>query len=266
MYESLITTSAPSAPSAADLATFKAHCRVDASDTTEDLNLAVYLEAARHAASAYLKQTLAGSRSYQLTRDLLPTSALTGPTGSAAFNTFLNTSVYPYTLDSVFKILKPPLISIDSIQYLDTSGTLQALPSDYYKYVPGFPGRVAPAYGKIWPFTLPQVGSVVIAYTCGFGTTTTTVAIAGGVTTTTRVVTGPGLATPITTTSTAATVQADVAGVTVSDNIPFPAMAGILLWGASLYRNREAITEGVLSPMPYGVKELFDTCNKGFYK
>lgn len=265
MYESLITTSAPSSPSSATFAAFKAHCRVDASDTTEDLNLMLYLQAATASASSYLKQTLANT-SYRLTRDLLPTRALDGPTGSAAFNTFLNSSVYPYTLDSVFRILKPPLISIDSIQYLDTSGTLQTLPTDFYVYVPGFPGKVAPAYGKIWPFTLPQIGAVVINYTCGYGTITTTVSLSGGTTTTTVVVAGPGLPSPITTTTTAATVSSDVAGVTVADRTPFAAQAGIFLWGAGLYRNREVVTEGVLSPMPYGVKELFDSCNRGFYK
>ena len=265
MYESLVQTSAPAAPTAATLATLKAHCRVDASDTTEDALLLTYYQAAAAAAGSYMKQTLANT-SYQLTRDLLPTRALSGPTGSAAFNTFLNSSVYPYTLDSVFRILNPPLISIDSIHYLDTSGTLQTLPSNFYTSVPGFPGRVAPAYGKIWPFTLPQVGSVQINYTCGYGTQTTTVAISGGVTTTTTVLAGPGLATPITTTTTAATVSADVAGTTVADRTPFPIQAGILLWSASLYRNREAVTEGVLSPMPFGIKQLFDSCNKGFYR
>lgn len=265
MYESLILTTPPATPSPATFAAFKAHCRVDASDTTEDANLMLYLQAATASASSYLKQTLINA-SYQLTRDLLPTRGLNGPTGRPGFNAFLNTMVYPYTLDSVFRVLNPPLISIDSIRYLDTSGTLQTLDASLYTYVPGFPGKVAPAYGKIWPFTLPQIGAVVIDYTCGHGTITTTVAISGGVTTTTTAVAGPGLASPITTTTTAATVATDVAGVTVADRTPHAAQAGIFLWGAGLYRNREAVTEGVLSPMPYGVKELFDSCNKGYYR
>jgi hypothetical protein len=265
MYESLISITPPAAPSAAALATFKAHCRVDASDTTEDLNLTLYLQAATAAASSYMKHTFSNT-SYQLTRDLLPTQALSGPTGSVGMNVFLNSTVYPYTLDSVFRILNPPLISVESIQYLDTSGTLQTLSADFYKFVAGFPGRVAPAYGKIWPFTLPQIGSVILSYTCGYGTITTTVSLSGGTTTTTTAIAGPGLASPITTSSTAATVAADVAGVTVTDRTPFPITAGILLWAGALYRNREAVTEGVLSPMPYGVQQLFESCNKGYYK
>jgi len=266
MYESLIVTSVPAPPTPAALATLRAHCRVDAPDPAEDLLLALYFSAATASASAYLKQTLGAATSYRLTRDLLPTGALSGPTGSVAFNAFLNSSVYPYTLDSVFRILKPPLISVDAIRYLDTSGAPRTLDPGSYASVPGFPGRIAPAYGKVWPFTLPQIGGVTIDYTCGYGTTTTTVSVAGGITTTTRVVTGPGLATPIAATTTAPTAAADVTGVTVADNTPFPAQAAILLWAANLYRNREAVTEGVLSPMPYGVKELLDSCNRGYYR
>jgi hypothetical protein len=265
MYESLIALTPPAPVSALDLATAKAHCRVDASDTTEDLNLTLYIQAARNSASSYVKQTL-WPTSYMLTRDTLPSLGINGPTGSAGFNSFLNSTVYPYTLDAVFRVLNPPLISIDSITYTDTNGNPATLDPSFYRFVPGFPGRVAPAYGKIWPFTLPQIGSVQINYTCGYGTTTTTVTLAGGVTTSTAVMTSFGLPAPITQTTTAATVAGDVAGTTTVVNVPFNIQAGILLWVGTLFRNRESVVTGITSVMPHGVKELFDTANKGYYR
>jgi hypothetical protein len=265
MYESLIAQAPPIAPSSADLAILAAHCRVDASDTQASLLLPCYLQAARAAANSYLKQTFY-TTSYTLVRDLLPSKAINGPTASAGFNAFLNSSVYPYTLDSIFRILNPPLISVDSITYLDTSGTEQTLDTSFYVYVPGFPGRIAPAYGKIWPFTLPQLGSVTIKYTCGYGSTSTVVTIADGTTTTTATTTGPGFTKPLVVSTTAATVASDVAGTTVVTNVPPAVTAGVLLWAGSLFMNREAVSEGVLSPIPYGVKELFDSANRGYYR
>jgi hypothetical protein len=266
MYESLIATSPPVAPTAADILTLKAHCRVDASDATEDANLALYLQAARTAASGYLKQTLYQT-SYTLVRDLLPTRGGFGfGTGAPAHAAFWNRTVSPYSLEGFFKVLNPPLISVESIQYLDTSGVSQVLDPGLYSVVPAFPGRIAPSYGKVWPLTLPQIGAVTLRYTCGYGTTTTTVTIAGGTTTTTSVTNGPGLATPLTTTTAAPTLPTDVTRTTTVTNVPFPIQAGILLWAGSLFRNREAVTEGVMSPLPMGVKELFQTANRGYYR
>jgi hypothetical protein len=216
MYESLSIVTPPGGQ-AVDLDTAKAHCRVDASDTTSDALITLYLQAATNAVSAYLKQTLLTTQ-YLLQRDLLPNNVFNRPTDSLAWNAFLNSSVYPYTLDAAFKLLKPPLVSVDEVQYLDTSGGWQTLDPSLYVYVPGFPGRIAPAYGKIWPFTLPQIGSVKITDTAG-----------------------------------SSTVLPQV-------------QAAILLWAGSLYLNREAVTDGVLSEMPFGVKNLLAAAAKGFYR
>jgi hypothetical protein len=165
VYESLAVVTLPTT-TAVDLATVKLQCRVDVTDTTEDALLNLYIAGVTMAVEAYLKRTLLTTQ-YCLTRDLLPNSNLGGPTSSVAFNVFLNTSAYPYTLDGVFRLLKPPLVSVDKVEYQDTSGTWQTLDPSFYAVVPGFPGRIAPAYGKIWPFTLPQIGSVRITYTAG---------------------------------------------------------------------------------------------------
>lgn len=278
MIESLQIISASSVP-VVPLSVAKAHCRVDSGDTTEDALLGLYIGAATTAAEAYLKRTLVQTQ-YQLTRDVLPVQ-IGGPTGNIAFNVFLNSTVFPFTLARAFGVLKPPLISVDSIRYRDTSGTWLTLDPSLYVYVTGNPGRIAPAYGKVWPFTLPEIGSVEITYTAGSGTTTAVVSISGGTTTTVTTVTGPGQVTPavldgsgnviapalpyITTIDLAPTLPSDVAGTTVITNVQPTIQAGILLWVGSLFRNREAVTEGSMAALPMGVKELFDTANRGYY-
>jgi hypothetical protein len=265
MYESLVASVPPVPPTSADLAMLKAHCRVDSSDPDAALLLPVYLQAARGRANSYLKQTFYET-SYTLVRDTLPSRGSPFPTGAPAHAAFWNRVGFPGSLDGFFRIFNPPLISIDSVEYLDTNGHSQTLPPTAYAVTPGFPGRIAPAYGQLWPLSLPQIGAVTIKYTCGYGSTTTTVTIASGTTTTVAVTTGPGFDPPLTTTTTAATVSTDVAGTTVVANVPFAIQAAVLLHAASLYRNREAVTEGALTPLPMGVKDLLDSANRGYHR
>ncbi len=265
MYESLVAGVPPIPPTSADLATLRAHCRVDSSDPDAALLLPVYLQAARGMAGSYLKQTFYETQ-YTLVRDVLPSRGGPFPTGAPAHAAFWNRVGFPASLDGWFRVFNPPLISVDSIEYLDTSGNRQTLPPSSYAVTPGFPGRIAPAFGKLWPLSLPQIGAVTLKYTCGYGTTTTTVTIAGGTTTTVAVTTGPGFATPLTTTTTAATVPTDVAGTTVVANVPFQVQAAVLLHAAHLYRNREAVAEAAMSPLPMGVRDLLDSANRGYHR
>ena len=64
----------------------------------------------------------------------------------------------------------PPLVSVESINYLDEAGALQTLsPADYLVNPYGLVGEVTPAYGKQWPTTRAQPMAVKIAFTCGYG-------------------------------------------------------------------------------------------------
>ena len=64
----------------------------------------------------------------------------------------------------------PPLQSVDSITYIDTSGTTQTLDAaDYQVDKTSVPARIAPAYGKTWPSTLNQLATVNITFTAGYG-------------------------------------------------------------------------------------------------
>jgi uncharacterized phiE125 gp8 family phage protein len=70
----------------------------------------------------------------------------------------------------------PPLISVESITYLDASGVSQTVAaSDYIVSTYDDPGRIALAYGKTWPSTLAQINAVTVAYTAGYGAAATAV-------------------------------------------------------------------------------------------
>lgn len=66
---------------------------------------------------------------------------------------------------------KPPLISVDLVQYLDVQGATQTLTAntDYVLDLGREPARLAPAYGRYWPTTLQQINAVTIRFTCGYG-------------------------------------------------------------------------------------------------
>lgn len=76
---------------------------------------------------------------------------------------------------------KPPLQSVVSVKYIDSSGTLQSFRggspiADLFTTVkPVGPyaarGWVEPTYGTYWPTARAQTGAVRIQYTCGYGDT-----------------------------------------------------------------------------------------------
>jgi Phage gp6-like head-tail connector protein len=70
---------------------------------------------------------------------------------------------------------RAPLVSVDSIVYVDASGNVQTMDPSDYTVVTGSPGRVAPAFGKIWPVTYSQIGSVTYTATFGDGPTSDSV-------------------------------------------------------------------------------------------
>lgn len=66
----------------------------------------------------------------------------------------------------------PPLLSVDSVQYYDTGGTLQTMAASYYTVdTDSVPGRVYLAFSQSWPSTYLVPKSVVITYTAGYATT-----------------------------------------------------------------------------------------------
>lgn len=64
----------------------------------------------------------------------------------------------------------PPLISVDSIAYVDENGAAQtmALPDAIQIDDVSIPARLAPAYGTTWPTTRRQQNAVSVTFTCGY--------------------------------------------------------------------------------------------------
>jgi len=66
--------------------------------------------------------------------------------------------------------------SIDSITYLDMSGTQQSMDMTLLaKDLVSTPARISPKFGTVWPIALPQIGAVQINYTAGYGDNATDV-------------------------------------------------------------------------------------------
>ncbi|MDZ7809198.1 MAG: phage head-tail connector protein [Arhodomonas sp.] len=85
----------------------------------------------------------------------------------------LITQEWELTLDywpGVIEVPLPPLQSVQSIQYLDTAGTLQTLDASLYRVdTARQPGRITPAYGQSWPSVRDVTGTITVAFTAGYG-------------------------------------------------------------------------------------------------
>jgi len=79
-----------------------------------------------------------------------------------------------YKLDEFPTVIRPPyppLLSVDSIEYVDTDGDMQTLDSDSYDvdtYTE--PGRITEAYGTSWPSTRSVPNAVIVTYQAGYAT------------------------------------------------------------------------------------------------
>lgn len=72
---------------------------------------------------------------------------------------------------NIIEVPFPPLQSIDSITYLDTSGTLQTLSLSLYQVLGLSTGKrafVVPEYNTYWPDTYDQPEAVTVRFTCGY--------------------------------------------------------------------------------------------------
>lgn len=67
----------------------------------------------------------------------------------------------------------PPLQSVEAVQYYDFEGTLQTVDPAAYNVSLGTPGRIQPAYSKVWPIARPTIDAVQIQFTSGYGDATT---------------------------------------------------------------------------------------------
>lgn len=70
--------------------------------------------------------------------------------------------------DGAIAIERAPLVSVDSISYLDSAGVVQTVPStDYAIDDYGMSAWIVPAYQTDWPETLDAVNAVKVRYVAG---------------------------------------------------------------------------------------------------
>ena len=81
---------------------------------------------------------------------------------------------FPEGLEPIL-IPRLPLISVTSITYIDTAGATQTWSNTLYD-VDITSGRIAPAYGQVYPTTEPgTLAAVTVRFVCGYGAAASTV-------------------------------------------------------------------------------------------
>jgi len=116
------------------------HLRVD--ETSEDQLIADMIDAATRVAQNFTRRQFI-TATYKLYLDYFPTE---------------------------IELPRPPLQSVESIQYYDTDGTLQTLDSSVYTVDnKSTVGKVVEAYGQSWPSTRDMVNAVVVEFVAGYG-------------------------------------------------------------------------------------------------
>jgi uncharacterized phiE125 gp8 family phage protein len=70
----------------------------------------------------------------------------------------------------VIELPMPPLVSVESVKYVDQAGVLQTLAADQYVVdAATYQGQVRRAYNVVWPVARREDYAVRIAFTAGFG-------------------------------------------------------------------------------------------------
>lgn len=155
------------------LAEAKAHLRVDFND--DDVMISSFIIAARQKFENDTRQSLV-TQSWKLVLDQFPAPGIN--VGSANwYGPQWGNSPGPLTSlradgRTGFEIFldHSPVVSVDSISYIDVNGVEQVLaPSQYKVDLVRKPGRVVPAYGTTWPGTRNEINAVTVSYTCGYG-------------------------------------------------------------------------------------------------
>jgi uncharacterized phiE125 gp8 family phage protein len=134
----IVTTAAAAQPVSLDEA--KAHLRVDSDD--EDDLITSLIEAATDLAEQYCR------------RAFMPASFRLGLDRFPAYD---------------IRLPRNPVISVDSITYLDEGGTERTLSaSEYLTDLASEPARITPTYGNTWPTTRGTIGAVKVNFTAGY--------------------------------------------------------------------------------------------------
>lgn len=134
------------------LADVKNVLRLDASDTSEDVPLAIWIQSAREFAQTYAGRSFI-TQQWRLVLD-----------GFAG--TYGGDQDWLRAIDLEFG----PVQSVDVVTYTALDRSTVVWPTtEYVVSTSGPVARLAPRFGKIWPIAIPEPGSVQIDYTAGYG-------------------------------------------------------------------------------------------------
>jgi uncharacterized phiE125 gp8 family phage protein len=80
----------------------------------------------------------------------------------------LRLPAFPSANGGTVELLRPPLVGVSSVQYLDAAGAQQLVgPGTYWLDTFGEPGAIMPLAGS-WPATAEHPQAVTIVYTAGY--------------------------------------------------------------------------------------------------
>lgn len=131
--------------------------RID--DHADDAKLRSLIVTARQAAESKTRQQLLHAR-WKLTLDTFPMAGC-----GSAMPLRASVSIPPFAI----RLPHSPLVNVMAVEYMDMGGTWQTMPpSDYVVNCAMEPAIITPAFGKVWPIPLPQIGSVRVTYNAGY--------------------------------------------------------------------------------------------------
>lgn len=131
--------------------------------------IAALITSARVAAEHYTRRAFI-NQTIQLTRDALPYRSELGWWDGVRQGADIPAPA------RFLELPRPPLVSVSSVQYYDTTDSANTFASSNYFVETGMePGRVSLNYGAIWPVGLRGSSAIVVTYVAGYGSTRSSV-------------------------------------------------------------------------------------------
>ena len=94
-----------------------------------------------------------------------------GNIGRALITQTITYKIEDFPYDDELYLPRPPLVSVTSVKYIDTSGATQTWSSGNYTVdTVAQPGRIIPTYNTQWPSVQSIDNAVTITYVAGYGT------------------------------------------------------------------------------------------------
>lgn len=149
----------------------KKFARVEISDDDDIITL--FLKAARRKCEQIVDQSFI-TTTWQFIIDFLPLASNPYFGFAWPFNQYGSGGAYNRVSknDGGITLPNPPLISLQTLEYIDFAGNTISVPvppDGNLIVLPGTPGRVYPAYGAFFPMSQPRPAAVTFTYTAGYG-------------------------------------------------------------------------------------------------